>query len=273
MQERADAAAREHRHAKAAIASVAAETARYGRELGATEKTASLENDRLAELQRHTAGCGLALRQLEAECRRRAEVMAAAGRKDADRLAWLQRSADEACERLAEARAKAVAIKARCELAVENRRRLQEAVVEETCRARTRLEWLAAEKDRLAARLADATAEADAAQRERARLTADAGRQADRLARLTDEVGLMERRACHAQSLLSVHRGQSAAETTLLGDLNAVQRHGLTVLQADLRDLRAAVGHCSKRTVLAATAEPPGTPDGDPSGCCEATAS
>lgn len=272
MQECADAAAREHKHAEAAIASVTAETARYGRELCAAEKTVRRENDRLAELQRQTADYGLALRQLEAECRQRSDVTAAAGRKAAERLARLQQSADEARERVADARAKAVDFRGKCELAIEDRRRLQEAVDEEACLARARFDCSVAEKDRLAARLADATAEADAAEYERARLVADADQQADRLVRLTDEVGLMERRACHAQLLLSVRRSQRAAETTLLRDANTVQRHRLAMLQADLRDLRATVAH-RERTVLAAIAEPLGPSDGDPNTCCAATTS
>lgn len=267
-----DAAAREHGHAEAAIASATAETARYGHELCAAEKTMRRENDRLAELQRQTAEYGLALRQLETECRQRSDVMAAAGRKAAERVARLQQSANEARKQLADARATAADFKAKCEVATDDRRRLQEAVDEERRRARARFEGLVADKDRLAARLADAMAEADAAENERARLAADAEQQADRLSRLTDEVGLMERRACHTQLLLSVRRSQCAAETTLLNDANTVQRHRLAMLQADLRELSVTFGH-RERVALAAIAGPPGPPDGDPNACCAATTS
>lgn len=237
-----------------------AETERYGRELCAARETVLRGNDLLAELQRQTADCGLELRRLEADRLERVDVTAAAERKAAERLARLRRSADEARERLADARARAADYGAKCELATEDRRRLQEAVDQEACRARARFERLAADRDRLAARLAEATAEADAAESERARLAADAVGQADRLARLTDEVGLMERRACHAQLLRSVRRSQRAAETALLGDANTVQRHRLATLRADLRELRAATVGRRERTAIAG---PPGPPDGD----------
>lgn len=207
-------------------------------ELRVAESDAKRKTEQRLELERLNDKQCRALRKQTAEGRRRESELAEVRKTGLRRLAQADRSLSAMAKKLAAACVAAADWTADRKRVADEHRKLKTVGDGAKCRAQAELDALADERRLLDVRLRELQCRYAEAESDNRRLTAVAWAETDRLAGLMSDEERMERRAGHRRLVFAVKILMAETEKALFETLNTVERLKLTMVWAEMDQLR-----------------------------------